>query len=75
MVNVYLHLNDKFAQVTYEANFGEIPHGDITQIEAQEIPEHDLLLAGFPCQAFSQAGLKKGFEDTRGTMFLKLLDF
>lgn len=63
---------DKFAQITYEANFGEIPHGDITQIEAQEIPEHDLLLAGFPCQAFSQAGLKKGFEDTRGTMFFEI---
>ena len=63
---------DKFAQITYEANFGEIPHGDITQIEAREIPEHDLLLAGFPCQAFSQSGLKLGFEDTRGTMFFEI---
>jgi len=63
---------DKFAQITYEANFGEIPHGDITQIEVQEIPEHDLLLAGFPCQAFSQSGLKLGFEDTRGTMFFEI---
>ena len=46
--------------------------GDITQIEVQEIPEHDLLLAGFPCQAFSQSGLKLGFEDTRGTMFFEI---
>ena len=63
---------DKFAQKTYLANFGEVPSGDITQIAAHEIPPHDLLLAGFPCQAFSQAGLKKGFEDTRGTMFFEI---
>jgi len=60
---------DKYAQKTYNANHNEIPHGDITQIEAHEIPKHDIILAGFPCQAFSQAGLKKGFEDTRGTLF------
>ncbi|MBD3797283.1 MAG: DNA cytosine methyltransferase [Campylobacterales bacterium] len=60
---------DVHAQKTYNANFGEIPHGDITQIEAENIPEHDIILAGFPCQAFSVAGLKKGFEDTRGTLF------
>ncbi|WP_411361042.1 DNA (cytosine-5-)-methyltransferase [Pseudidiomarina sp. YC-516-91] len=63
---------DKFAQKTYLANFGEVPNGDITQIAAHEIPKHDVLLAGFPCQAFSQAGLKKGFEDTRGTMFFEI---
>ena len=63
---------DKFAQKTYAANFGEIPNGDITKIHAKDIPDHDLLLAGFPCQAFSQAGLKKGFEDTRGTMFFEI---
>lgn len=63
---------DKFAQKTYAANFGEIPHGDITQIHADTIPDHDVLLGGFPCQAFSQAGLKQGFQDTRGTMFFEI---
>ena len=63
---------DKFAQKTYAANFGEQPSGDITKVNAKDIPEHDLLLAGFPCQSFSQAGLKKGFSDTRGTMFFEI---
>jgi DNA (cytosine-5)-methyltransferase 1 len=63
---------DKFSQITYEANFGDKPYGDITQIDEKDIPKHDLLLAGFPCQAFSQAGLKKGFQDTRGTMFFEI---
>ena len=63
---------DKFSQKTYAANFGELPQGDITKISATDIPEHDVLLAGFPCQAFSQAGLKKGFSDTRGTMFFEI---
>lgn len=63
---------DKFARQTYEANFtGEVA-GDITKIKEEEIPRHDLLLAGFPCQSFSQAGLKKGFGDTRGTMFFEV---
>ncbi len=63
---------DKFSQKTYLTNFGEMPNGDITQIQASEIPDHDILLGGFPCQAFSQAGLKKGFNDTRGTMFFEI---
>jgi len=63
---------DKFAQRTYAANFGQIPAGDITKIKARDIPDHDILLAGFPCQSFSQAGLKKGFLDTRGTMFFEI---
>lgn len=63
---------DKYSKKTYAANFGEVPSGDITEIEANEIPQHDVLLAGFPCQAFSQAGLKKGFNDTRGTMFFEI---
>lgn len=63
---------DKFAKKTYAANYGEIPHGDITKIAARDIPKHDVLLAGFPCQAFSQAGLKQGFNDTRGTMFFEI---
>jgi DNA (cytosine-5)-methyltransferase 1 len=63
---------DKFAQKTYLANFGEMPKGDITQITASQIPDHDILLGGFPCQTFSQAGLKQGFNDTRGTMFFEI---
>lgn len=63
---------DKFAKKTYASNFGELPEGDITKISNNEIPSHDLLLAGFPCQAFSQAGLKQGFNDTRGTMFFEI---
>lgn len=63
---------DKFSKKTYAANFGEVPDGDITKIPAAEIPAHDILLAGFPCQAFSQAGLRQGFHDTRGTMFFEI---
>ena len=63
---------DKFAIKTYEENWGETPSGDITQISEKDIPNFDILLAGFPCQAFSIAGKRKGFADTRGTMFFEV---
>ena len=63
---------DPHVKVVYENNFGDLPFGDINKINKDIIPPHDILVAGFPCQPFSISGLKKGFEDTRGTLIYQV---
>ncbi len=69
---VYTNEIDSYASLTYEANFEENPQGDITKVIAKDMPDFDILVAGFPCQAFSIAGKKRGFNDTRGTLFFNI---
>ena len=64
---------NKHAREAYKANYDEYPSGDITKIEVEDIPEHDMITGGFPCQAFSISGKKKGLSDSRGQLFYEII--
>ena len=64
---------DKYAIQVYEKHFKHKNYGDITKIHAKDISDHELLVGGFPCQPFSIAGKRRGFEDTRGTLFFEIV--
>ena len=66
---------DTAVRETYKENYGLLPLGDISEIEPKGIPNYDILCAGFPCQPFSQCGHRKGFDDTRGSLFFNIMKF
>lgn len=71
---VFSSEKDRFAQFTYYSNFGVVPFGDITTLDTDAVPDHDVLCAGFPCQPFSSIGKREGFEHpTQGTMFHEIV--